>query len=202
MSHPIGISCRWQRTISRTRRRMRLRTIAPPSAFLMLKPKRFKASSLRRTKTVKWELEKRFPARYTASNSPRRTNRASRGNVWSDAGAPPLFGCEAMTSLFTAGRKDFATSFSLHTRAEPMSFRAASFPRLKSTLWQIIPPCLYKGRHPRAFLIHNYVEACPSLYPNFGVCHRDASIPFASQKTGASLASATKGSRAPLRPNW
>ena len=134
----------------------------------MLKPKRFKASSLRRTKTVKWELEKRFPARYTASNSPRRTNRASRGNVWSDAGAPPLFGCEAMTSLFTAGRKDFATSFSLHTRAEPMSFRAASFPRLKSTLWQIIPPCLYKGRPPKAFLIHIYVDRVPSLYPVSG----------------------------------
>ena len=63
MSHPAGISCRWQRTISRSRRRMRLRTTAPPKAFLMLKPKRLNASSLERTKTVKWVLEKRFPAR-------------------------------------------------------------------------------------------------------------------------------------------
>ncbi len=41
---------------------MRLRTTAPPNAFFMLKPKRFKASSLERTKTVKWLLEERFPA--------------------------------------------------------------------------------------------------------------------------------------------
>ena len=140
MSHPVGISCRWQRTISRNRLRMRLRTTAPPSAFLILKPKRLRANSLRRTKTVKWELEKRFPARYTASKSPRRTRRASRGNVKPNAGAPPLLRCEAMTSLFAASRKNFATAYGLHTRAEPVSFRAASSPRLKSTLWQVIPP--------------------------------------------------------------
>ena len=63
MSHPAGISSRWQRTISRRRRRIRLRTTAPPRAFLMLKPKRLCGSSLARKKTVKWELERRFPAR-------------------------------------------------------------------------------------------------------------------------------------------
>ena len=63
MSHPAGISSRWQRTTSRRRRRIRLRTTAPPRAFLMLKPKRLWGSSLARKKTVKWELERRFPAR-------------------------------------------------------------------------------------------------------------------------------------------
>ena len=63
MSHPAGISSRWQRTTSRRRRRIRLRTTAPPRAFLMLKPKRLCGSSLARKKTVKWELERRFPAR-------------------------------------------------------------------------------------------------------------------------------------------
>ncbi len=63
MSHPAGISSRWQRTTSRKRRRIRLRTTEPPRAFLMLKPKRLRGSSLARKKTVKWELERRFPAR-------------------------------------------------------------------------------------------------------------------------------------------
>jgi hypothetical protein len=52
MSHPAGISCRWHLTISRMRRRMRLRTTAPPNAFLMLKPKRLTGSALARTKMV------------------------------------------------------------------------------------------------------------------------------------------------------
>src|SRR5713226_8445103 len=63
MSHPAGISSRWQRTTSRRRRRIRLRTSAPPRAFLILKPKRLCGSALERKKTVKWELERRFPAR-------------------------------------------------------------------------------------------------------------------------------------------
>ncbi len=63
MSHPAGISSRWQRTISRRRLRIRLRTTAPPRAFLMLKPNRLCGSALARKKTVKWELERRFPAR-------------------------------------------------------------------------------------------------------------------------------------------
>jgi hypothetical protein len=63
MSHPAGISWRWQRTISRNLRRMRLRTTAPPNAFLMLKPNRLRASSFERRKTVKWVLVWRFPLR-------------------------------------------------------------------------------------------------------------------------------------------
>jgi hypothetical protein len=120
---------------------MRLRTTAPPNAFLMLKPKRFRASSLERTKTVKWLLERRFPARYTRSKSPRRTRRASRGNVKPCAGWPPLLGREPMTSLLATSRKDFAAALGLHARTKPVSFSAASSPRLKSTLWQDTPPC-------------------------------------------------------------
>ena len=122
---------------------MRLRTTAPPNAFLMLKPNRFRASSLERTKTVKCELEKRFPARYTASKSPRRTSRASRGNVKPGAaGSPALLGCEPMTSLLATRRKHFAAALGLHACAEPVGLRAATAPRLKCTLWQSFPPYL------------------------------------------------------------
>ena len=140
MSHPVAISWRRHRTISRNRRRIRLRTTAPPNAFLMLKPNRFRASSLARTKTVKWLVDKRFPARYTRSKSPRRTRRASRGNVRPFAGSPPSLGREAMTSLLAACRKHFAAALGLHADSKPMCLRAAAFPRLKCTLWQVIPP--------------------------------------------------------------
>lgn len=136
MSHPAGISPRWQRTISRVRRRMRLRTTAPPSAFLMLNPKRLTGNWLARKNTVKWELERRFPARYTASNSPRRTSRASRGN----SRRPELYGREAMASLLAARRQDLAAAYRFHARAEPVRLRAASLPRLKCALWQSNPP--------------------------------------------------------------
>jgi hypothetical protein len=63
ISHPAGNSPRWHRTISRTRRRIRLRTTAPPNAFLMLKPKRLSVNWLARKKRVKKELDRRFPVR-------------------------------------------------------------------------------------------------------------------------------------------
>jgi hypothetical protein len=63
MSQPAGISRRCSRTSSRMRLRMRLRTTAFPRAFLMLKPKRVCGKSFARKKTVKWELERRLPAR-------------------------------------------------------------------------------------------------------------------------------------------
>ena len=81
----------------------------------MLKPNRLCGSSLARKKTVKWELERRFPARYTASNSPRRTSlanlvgRASRGD-----GFPGLFGDKLMTPLLATRGKHFAATFCLH----------------------------------------------------------------------------------------
>jgi hypothetical protein len=150
MSHPAGISSRWQRTISRRRRRIRLRTTAPPSAFLMLKPKRLCGSSLARKKTVKWELERRFPARYTVSNSAFRTSRASRGNscpsplaLAEGNGLPGLFGGKPMTSLLAARRQHLAPALRLHAYAEAVRLGAPAFARLKCALWQNNPPLLY-----------------------------------------------------------
>ena len=142
---------------------MRLRTTAPPSAFLMLKPKRLNGSSLARTKTVKWELERRFPARYTASNSLRRTSRTSRGNFRlgpfdGSAGPPALLRCKAMTALLAARGKHFAATLGLHARTKSVRLGAASLPRLKCTLWQSNPPysldtaCELPEFHPSAAL--------------------------------------------------
>ncbi len=142
MSHPAGISGRWLRTISRIRRRIRLRTTAPPSAFLMLKPKRLWGNWLARKKTVKWELERRFPARYTASKSPRRTSRASRGN----SRRPESLGREAMASLLAARRQDLAAALRLHAHAEAVRLGAAAFARLIGALWQNNPPLDTRAR--------------------------------------------------------
>jgi hypothetical protein len=136
MSHPAGISWRWQRTISRTRRRMRLRTTAPPSAFLMLNPNRVSGSWFARKKTVKWEFERRLPVRYTASNSPRRTNRAPRGNCRPCG----LLGGEPMASLLTARRQHLAAPYGLHAHAKSVGLGAPPFPRLICSLWQNNPP--------------------------------------------------------------
>src|SRR6266446_1440853 len=140
MSHPAGISRRWQRTTSRTRRRMRLRTTAPPSAFLMLNPKRLCGSWFARKKTVKWEFERRFPARYTASNSPRRTSRASRGKSRRLA----LYGSEPMTALLAACRKHSAASGGLHARSETVRLGAPALSRLIGALWQSNPPYILR----------------------------------------------------------
>src|SRR6266403_1568037 len=147
MSHPAGISSRWQRTISRRRRRIRFRTTAPPSFFLMLNPNRLCGCSLARKKTVKWELERRFPARYTASNSDFRTSRASRGNVAPSGsapggvtGLPALFGGKPMASLLAARRQHPAAAFRLHARAKPVRLGTSALARLKCALWQSNPP--------------------------------------------------------------
>jgi len=157
MSHPEGISCRWQRTISRIRRRMRLRTTAPPSAFLMLNPKRLIGCPLARTKTVKWELERRLPARYTSSNSLFRTSRTSRGNVRAAVGPSPLLWREAMAALLAARRQHFAAAYGLHAHAKSVCLGAASFPRLICTLWQSIPPL---NRNPVEFRTRQ--TSCPA----------------------------------------
>ncbi len=47
MSHPVGISVLLRRRISRMRRRMRLRTTAPPSAFFTLMPNRLERRACR-----------------------------------------------------------------------------------------------------------------------------------------------------------
>src|SRR5258708_32111130 len=136
MSHPAGISRRWQRTISRMRRRIRLRTTAPPSAFLMLKPKRLSGNWLAPRKTVNWQPQPRFPARYTASNSPRRTSRAPRGN----SRRPGSLGSKAIASLLAARRQNPAAALRLHARAEAVRLCAAPPAWLKCALWQNNPP--------------------------------------------------------------
>src|SRR6266404_4776463 len=115
---------------------MRLRTTAPPSAFLMLNPNRLCGSSFARKKTVKWELERRFPARYTTSNSPRRTSRASRGKPK----RPGLFGSEPMAALLAPRRKHPAASGGLHARTETVRLGAPALARLRGALWQGNPP--------------------------------------------------------------
>src|SRR6266478_8071710 len=173
MSHPAGISIRWQRTISRRRRLIRLRTTAPPRAFLMLKPNRLCGNSLARKKTVKWGLERRFPARYTASNSPRRTSRASRGYLFPCApelagalGFPELFGGKPMASLLAARRKHLAAALRLHAYAEAVRLGASASTRLKCALRQNNPPLLntiYNTRS-RGTLFHPQRQNSPSLF--------------------------------------
>ena len=124
---------------------MRLRTTAPPKAFLMLNPKRLLGCPLARTKTVKWELERRLPARYTSSNSLFRTSRTSRGNFRPAAGPSPLLWREAMAALLAARRQHFAAALGFHAHAKSVCLGAASFPRLICTLWQSIPPLYLKS---------------------------------------------------------
>lgn len=108
----------------------------------MLKPKRLSGNSLARTKTVKWELERRFPARYTASNWPRLTSRASRGksNDFFASGAASLLGRKAMTALLTPCGEDLAATRCLHARTKSVCLSAAALPRLIGTLWQSHSP--------------------------------------------------------------
>src|ERR1700747_3317840 len=120
---------------------MRLRTTAPPSAFLMLNPKRLSNSWFARKKTVKWEFERRLPVRYTASNSPRRTNRAVRGNPRPFG----LLGREPMASLLAARRQYPAATYGLHAHAKSVGLGAPAFPRLIGSLWQSNPPLFLRS---------------------------------------------------------
>ena len=101
----------------------------------MLKPKRLCGRLFAFTKAVKWELERRFPARYTASNCAFCTSRASRGYF-----CPDLLGRKAMASLLAASRQDFPAAYGLHARAKSVRFGAAALARLKCALWQSNPP--------------------------------------------------------------
>ena len=102
----------------------------------MLKPKRLSGSWFARKKTVKWEFERRLPVRYTASNSPRRTIRAVRGNFRPSG----LLGREPMASLLAARRQHLAASDGLHAYAKSVRLRAPPFVRLICSLWQNNPP--------------------------------------------------------------
>jgi hypothetical protein len=127
---------------------MRLRTTAPPSAFLMLKPKRLSGNWFARKKTVKWEFERRLPVRYTASNSPRRTIRASRGN----SRPPGLLGREPMASLLAACRQHSAASDGLHAYAKSVCLGTPPFSRLIRSLWQSNPPFVTYDASASVFL--------------------------------------------------
>jgi hypothetical protein len=106
---------------------MRLRRTAPPSAFLMLQPKRLRARLLGRRKTVNSRLDRRRPSRYTASYSARRTRRQARGK--SSGGASDAR--ETVASLPAALRKDFSSTLTLHPRPEAVLFVAGAHMGLK-----------------------------------------------------------------------
>ena len=132
MSHPGEISCRCSRTISRIRRRMRLRFTALPSAFLMLHPNRLSSRPLARRKTANSRLVRRRPSRYTASYSDRRTRRAVRGKSCrgvSDAR-------KTVAPLLAACRKYLPSTLALHSSAKSMLFMTAPHVRLKSAFRQ------------------------------------------------------------------
>jgi hypothetical protein len=138
MSHPVGISGVLSRRTSRMRRRIRLRTTAPPSAFFTLIPKRLRPVSFGRKKTTNCALERLRPLRYTASNSPRRTSRASRGKRRLPFCPAPEAsdGRKAMASLLSPRGQHAAPSYGLHARAEAMRFMATPHAWLKSALGQ------------------------------------------------------------------
>ena len=136
MSHPGASSCRCSLRISRSRRRMRLRRTAVPSAFLMLQPKRLKTRPLGRRKTVNARFDLRRPWRYTDSYSARRTRRQSRGKPsrgLSDAR-------ETVTPFLAALRKDFPSTLALHACAIPMLFMTGAHVGLISAFRQRLSP--------------------------------------------------------------
>jgi hypothetical protein len=139
---------------------MRLRTTAPPSAFLMLNPNRVSGSWFARKKTVKWEFDRRLPVRYTASNSPRRTNRAVRGNSRPSG----LLRREPMASLLAASRQNLAASYGLHAYAKSVCLGAPPFPRLICSLWQSNPPLISCDRFPTIVSIPCFLRRFPVSY--------------------------------------
>jgi len=132
MSHPGEISCRCSRTISRIRRRMRLRFTAPPSPFLILHPNRLSSRPLARRKTANSRLVRRRPSRYTASYSDRRTRRAARGKSCrgvSDAR-------KTVAPLLAACRKYLPPTLALHPSPKSVLLMTAPHMRLKSAFRQ------------------------------------------------------------------
>jgi hypothetical protein len=119
------------------RRRIRLRTTAPPSAFFTLVPKRLRDSPLGREKTTNCAEDRRPPLRYTASKSARRNRRAARGKPCG-ASAVRLNGREAMTTLLAARRQHLAASHGFHARAEAVRLVATPYFGLKRAFGQRI----------------------------------------------------------------
>src|ERR1019366_6331809 len=132
MSHPWAISCRCNLKISRSRRRIRLRRTALPSAFFMLQPNRLRPRALERIKAVNSRLVRRRPSRYTASYSERRTKRQARGRLTCGASDSR----ETVAPFFSALCKDFASTLALHAFAEAVLLMTAAHMGLKRTFRQ------------------------------------------------------------------
>jgi len=108
----------------------------------------FNGADWARKKTENWELDRRWPAPYTASYSTRFKRRMARGNPsrgspGGPAGGPApagksgsLDGRETMASFSASGRQHLAAPFGLHARAESVGLVAAAHFRLKRTFRQ------------------------------------------------------------------
>lgn len=144
MSHPAAISRRCNLNISRSRRRIRLRFTAFPSAFLMLHPNRLTSSPLGRTNSVNSRLLRRRPSRYTASYSARRISRVSRGRS-SRGGSDAR---EGVAPFLAACGKDFPSALGLHAFAESVFLVAAPHVRLISAFRQRKSPLIFSARPP------------------------------------------------------
>ena len=139
-SHPGGISELFRLRISRMRRRIRLRSTAFPIAFFMLIPKRLCAAPLGRQNTTNCAEDRRFPPRYTASKSPRRTSRTVRGNACGKLTLrlyrERLNRRETLAALRSARRQHLAATFSLHACAKTVRLMATPHLGLKRTFGQ------------------------------------------------------------------
>jgi hypothetical protein len=144
MSHPGAISCRCSLTISRSRRRMRLRRTAVPSAFFTLQPNRLKSRPFGRRKTVNSQPARLRPSLYTASYSARRSNRHDRGKSNCDDSDPR----ETVASLFAALRKNSSPARALHACAKSVLFVTGAHMGLKRTFRQrsLSSSCKLGGR--------------------------------------------------------
>src|SRR5215472_119207 len=151
MSHPAGISARWQRTISRKRRRAAKRFLdADPEAALRQFIGAKEHSEVGTRAALSGAVDR---IKFTASHQPRlaRKRQPLFARIAPHRQAPSaeraangrLIGGKPMTSLFAARCQHFAAAFRLHTRAEPVGLGAAAAPRLIRTLWQSNPPLYY-----------------------------------------------------------
>src|SRR5256884_6419128 len=113
----------------------------------MMTQNRICCNLLRQKNTVKGELERRLPARKTASNSPRLTSRASRGNVIASlpagpdiGGLPALPRGEPTAPPLAPRREHSAAALRLHACAETVRLRATAASRVIGALWPSHPP--------------------------------------------------------------
>src|ERR1700722_2795012 len=132
MSHPVAISCRCNRSISRRRRRIRLRRTALPSAFFMLQPNRLISRPLGRRNIVTAPLLRRRPSQSAASYSERRTSRQFRGR--SSRGLSDAR--ETVAPLLATLGQNFPSTLTLHALAKAVLLVTAAHMRLKRAFRQ------------------------------------------------------------------